>query len=118
MDSATTKTWVSVLEFHKYPIPGRSYNYFMFMEVYFHFRLVVSVGQYQVDEHLFIEIEDPNNCGLGTGILWISRLVHSCVYNPYSSYVFPASQTIYGGQEHNGLSLHTPLNRETPKIYE
>ena len=47
LDSATAKTWVSTLEFHRCHIPVRSYNYFRFVEVYFHFRLFISVGQYQ-----------------------------------------------------------------------
>ena len=30
LHSATSKTWVSTLEFHRYPILQRSYNYFRF----------------------------------------------------------------------------------------
>ena len=51
LDSATPKTWVSTLEFHKYPIRGLSYNYFRYVEVYFHFRLVISIGQYRGHVH-------------------------------------------------------------------
>ena len=51
LDSTTPKTWVSTLKFHRYPIPVRSYNYIRFVEVYFHFRLVITIGQYRGHVH-------------------------------------------------------------------